>query len=95
MHHGSGIPCLLRAVVDQETSEAACVWRLCFDQVKCMRPYAIVMHTLGKGRDPTQQKKILEIGTATWRSQGVIKARATHPLRQRRDSDHRKVLSYY
>ncbi len=33
-------------------------------------------------------------GNATWRSQGVIKARATHPPRQRGDSDHRKVLSY-
>ncbi len=33
-------------------------------------------------------------GNATWRSQDVIKARAMHPLRQHRDSDHRKVLSY-
>ncbi len=34
-------------------------------------------------------------GNAIWRSQGVIKVRATHPLRQSRDSDHQKVLSYY
>ncbi len=57
----------------------------------CLEPVVrYISSWSGRACNASQKKN----GSATWRSQGVIKARATHPPRQRGDSDHRKVLSY-